>query len=309
MDLIYMRSFLEVARCQSFTKAAENLGYVQSSVTAQIQKLENEYGVVLFERYGRTIRLTSAGEQLQDSFEQILKIYDDSKRLVARQAKGSLEIGTIESLMAFYLPPLFHRFLQSFPDINLQANPLVESAILQSVRNGQLDLGIVMDLPITDNDIESIIIREEPLVLVAKPEHPLCSADRVDVSQLDGQFLITTEQGCTYRAAFERLLGTHGVTYHIHHEFGSLEAIKQCVSYGLGIALVPRIAVTRELAEQRLVALPFAHPDITFYTQIVHHKKKWLNPAIRHLIELLAETDEMGQPTDSSDRQTSRIGK
>lgn len=308
MDLIYMRSFLEVARCQSFTKAAENLGYVQSSVTAQIQKLENEYGVVLFERYGRTIRLTSAGEQLQDSFEQILKIYDDSKRLIARQAKGSLEIGTIESLMAFYLPPLFHRFLQSFPDVNLQANPLIEAAILQSVRNGQLDIGIVIDLPITDNDIESIIIRQEPLVLVAKPEHPLCSADRVDIAQLDGQYLITTEQGCTYRAAFERLLGQSGVAYHIHHEFGSLEAIKQCVSYGLGIALVPRIAVTRELAEQRLVALPFSHPDITFYTQIVHHKKKWLDPAIRHLIELLAETDELNRPAGSNDRQTSRIG-
>nr|WP_255807675.1 LysR family transcriptional regulator [Cohnella mopanensis] len=304
-----MRSFLEVARCQSFTKAAENLGYVQSSVTAQIQKLENEYGVVLFERYGRSIRLTSAGEQLHDTFERILQIYDDSKRLIARQAKGNLEIGTIESLMAFYLPPLFHRFLQSFPDINLQVNPLVEAAILQSVRNGHLDLGIVIDLPITDNDLESIIIRQEPLVLVAKPEHPLGSTDRIDIAELEGQFLITTEQGCTYRAAFERLLGQHGVTYHIHHEFGSLEAIKQCVSYGLGIALVPHIAVIRELAEQRLVTLPFVHPDITFYTQIVHHKKKWLNPAIRHLIELLTETDDVAVAPGSVALQTARYGQ
>ncbi|MCD9025994.1 LysR family transcriptional regulator [Cohnella silvisoli] len=290
MDLIYMKSFLEVARCQSFTKAAENLGYVQSSVTAQIQKLESEYGVVLFERFGRTMRLTSAGEQLRDTFVRILEIYDDSKRLIARQAKGNLEIGTIESLMAFFLPPVFHRFLQSFPEINLQVNEINEANILQSIRSGLLDLGILLDRPIVDDDIESIAIRKEPLVLVAKPEHPLCSADQVSIAELDGQFLIVTEQGCTYRAAFERLLGQHGVTYHIHHEFGSLEAIKQCVGYGLGIALVPHIAVTRELTDRRLVALPFTHPDITFFTQIVHHKKKWLNPAVRHLIELLTET-------------------
>lgn len=290
MDLIYLKSFLEVARCQSFTKAAENLGYVQSSMTAQIQKLENEYGVVLFERYGRTMRLTSAGEQLRDTFTEILKLYDDSKRQIARQAKGNLEIGTIESLMAFFLPPVFHRFLQTFPDINLQVHPVIESNILQSIRAGELDLGILLDRPIVDEDIESIAVRREPLVLVAEPSHPLCSSDHLGVTELDGQFLIVTEQGCTYRAAFEQLLGQHGVTYHIHHEFGSLEAIKQCVSYGLGIALLPRMAVTRELAEQTLIALPFTHPDITFYTQIVHHKKKWLNPAVRHLIQLLNET-------------------
>lgn len=291
MDIIYMRSFLEVARCQSFTRAAENLGYVQSSVTAQIQKLENEYGVVLFERYGRSMRLTSAGEQLHEAFERILAIYDDSKRLIARHVKGNLEIGTIESLMAFMLPPVFHRFLKTFPEINLQVSELVESNILQLIRSGTLDIGILLDRIIVDDDIESITIREEPLVLVAEPGHPLCSSEEIGIAQLDGQFLIVTEQGCTYRAAFERLLGNHGVTYHIHHEFGSLEAIKQCVSYGLGIALVPRIAVTRELTDKRLIVLPFTHPDIIFYTQIIYHKKKWLNPAVRHLIQLLSEMD------------------
>lgn len=303
VDLIYLKSFLEVARCQSFTKAAENLGYVQSSVTAQIQKLENEYGVVLFERYGRSMRLTSAGEQLRDTFEQILNLYEDSKRLISRQVKGHLEIGTIESLMAFFLPPLFHRFLQAFPQINLQVNPLIHANIFQLVKTGELDLGIILDRPVEDDDIEVIPIRREPLVLVAAPDHPLCSVNTLNVGELEGQSLIVTEQGCTYRAAFQRLLGEHGVTYHIHHEFGSLEAIKQCVGYGLGIALVPHIAVTRELAEQRLVALPFEHSDITFYTQIVHHKRKWLDPAVRHMIKLLTDA---GIGEDLSYNETSR---
>lgn len=300
MDLNYMKSFMEVARCQSFTKAAENLGYVQSSITAQIQKLEHEYGVILFERYGRSMRLTSAGEQLRETFAHILQLYDDSKRTIARQAKGILEIGTIESLMAFLLPPLFHRFLQSYPGINLQVNELKEPSILQAVRTGQLDIGILMDLPINDEDMESVIVRQEHLVLVAHPEHPLNALKHVSVSDLNGQYLIVTEQGCTYRAALERLLGQHGINYQILHEFGNLEAIKQCVSYGLGIALIPRITVTRELSERKLVTLPFAHADITFYTQIVHHKKKWLSPAIRHLIDLLeGKCDEVLPSADT----------
>jgi len=287
VDIVYMRSFLEVARCQSFTKAAENLGYVQSSVTAQIQKIEHEYGVVLFERYGRSIRLTSEGEQLLETFATILELYDDSKRMIARQAKGTLEIGTIESLMAFLLPPHFRRFTESFPEINLQVNLLTEPGILQAVRTGQLEIGILMDPPIEDDDLETVTVRQETLVLIAHPDHPLSELPRVGIADLEGQYLIVTEQGCTYRAALERLLGKHGIRYHVLHEFGSLEAIKQCVSYGLGIALVPRIVAIRELNERKLVALPFAHTDITFYTQIVYHKKKWLSPPIRYLIELL----------------------
>jgi DNA-binding transcriptional LysR family regulator len=280
---------MEVARCQSFTKAAENLGYVQSSVTTHIQKLENEYGVVLFERFGRSMRLTSAGEQLQETFERILTLYDESKHLVSRQVKGNLQIGTIESLIAFFLPPVFHKFRNTFPHITMQVRPLAEGESVQGVRSGQLDLGVILDRPITEDDIQSVIIREEPLVLVAEARHPLRHAKSIEIEALSGISYIATESKCTYRAAFEQLFERCGVPYQIHHEFGSLEAIKQCVALGLGIGLLPRISVTRELEEGRLIALPFSHPDIMFYTQIIYHKKKWLDPAIRQLIDLLME--------------------
>lgn len=292
MDLIYLRSFLEVARCQSFTKAADQLGYAQSSVTAHIQKLENEYGVVLFERYGRTMRLTSAGEQLHGFFEQIVSMYDESKHLISRQVCGHIDIGTIESLMAYFLPPVFSRFRGAFPQINLQVKPVGEAIVLQSIKAGQLDMGIIMDRMICEEDIESIPLRQEPLVLVAPPDHPLRGCKNVVAEDLQHLSYIATEPTCTYRNAFERFLSENGVAYQILHEFGSLEAIKQLVGYGHGVGLLPRIAVERELTEGQIIILPFSHPDIIFYTQIVIHKKKWKNPAIRHLIELLAEAAE-----------------
>ncbi|MFD0673987.1 LysR family transcriptional regulator [Cohnella sp. GCM10027633] len=289
--MIYLRSFIEVARCQSFTKAAETLGYVQSSVTAHIQKLESEYGVVLFERYGRSMRLTSAGKQLLDVFERITALYDDSKRLISRQATGTLEIGTIESLMAFFLPPVFRAFFECYPQVNLQVDSLVEANIYHAVEAGTIDIGIYIDRPIVSEELESIPIRQEPLVLVAQPGHRLGGTGALQIGQLQDEALIATEQGCTYRAAFERLLRQNGVSYRIQNEFGNLETIKQCVGYGLGIALLPRLAATRELREGRLIELEFTHPDLTFYTQIIHHKKKWLNPATRRLIQLLTGTD------------------
>jgi len=292
LDLTYLRSFLEVARCQSFTKAADNLGYAQSSVTAHIQKLENEYGVVLFERYGRTMRLTSAGEQLRHYFEQIVAMFDESKLLISCQVSGHIEIGTIESMMAYFLPPIFNRFRNEFPQIILHALPTPEPQILHKIRNGELDIGIIMDRLICDEDIESIPLRQEPLVLVAPPSHPLSRRAAISTQDLQQLSYIATEPTCTYRAAFERLLSSSGIDYRIPHEYGSLETIKQMIAYGLGVGLLPRIAVHRELAEGQLTILPFSHPDISFYTQIVIHKKKWKSPAIRHLIELLAEAAE-----------------
>lgn len=293
LDLIYLRSFLEVARCQSFTKAADHLGYAQSSVTAHIQKLESEYGVVLFERYGRTMRLTSAGEQLHRYFEQIVSMYDESKHLISRQVSGHIDIGTIESLMAYFLPPVFSRFRECFPQINLQAKPVGEQLVLQTIKTGELDVGIIMDRIIYDEDIETIPLRQEPLVLVAPPDHPLRGCPNVTMQDLQHLSYIATESTCTYRSAFEHLLSENGVAYRILHEFGSLETIKRLVGYGHGIGLLPRIAAERELAEGQLIVLPFSHPDIVFFTQIVIHKKKWKSPAIRHLIELLAEAAEM----------------
>ncbi|MBB3112566.1 DNA-binding transcriptional LysR family regulator [Paenibacillus phyllosphaerae] len=284
-----MKTFMEVARCHSFTKAAENLGYVQSSVTTHIQKLENEYGVVLFERFGRSMRLTSAGEQLHIIFDQILTLYDESKHVFSRQIKGNLIIGTIESMVAFFLPPVFHRFRQSFPQINLQVRPLTELQVLQGVKSGELDVGVTLDTRCNDDDVNHIFVREEPIILVAAPNHALFREEPLEIAELFGQSYIATEKSCNYRCAFERLLTKHGVDYHIHNEFGSLEAIKQCVGFGLGIGLLPQIAVSRELEEGRLVQLPFRHPEITFHTQIVHHKRKWLDPAIRHFMDLVQE--------------------
>ena len=119
MDIQYFLTFREVARWQNFTKAAEKLGYAQSSITMQIQRLEQEYNTVIFERYGRKMRLTQSGQELLKYANHIVSIYQESKEVIALQERGNISISTIETLAAFFLPRYLQEFRQAFSNIHV----------------------------------------------------------------------------------------------------------------------------------------------------------------------------------------------
>ncbi|OAS15520.1 LysR family transcriptional regulator [Paenibacillus oryzisoli] len=287
MEMTYLKTFREVAKCGSFTRAAETLGYAQSSITAQIQKLEESYGAVLLERFGRTMKLTMAGEALLQYANEIYKLHEESKEVVSQQSKGTLTIGTIETLAAFYLPPYLQAYRRDFPDVNIVIQPGNEPFIIESVKEGVLDIGIILDPPFTDTELDSTILREEPLVIIASPDHKLAGHSEVHVEDLQNESLILTEDGCTYRAMLLKVLKGKQVSYKLSYEFGNLEAIKQCVTYGLGIALLPRITVAEEIRKGQIVAIPFVDPACKFYTQLIIAKKKWKSKAYLGFLELL----------------------
>ncbi|MDQ1911863.1 LysR family transcriptional regulator [Paenibacillus sp. GD4] len=290
MDLTYLQTFREVAKWGSFTKAAEELGYAQSSVTAQIQKIEKVYGAALFERFGRKMRLTHAGEELLRYTHQMLRLYDESKEVVSSQMSGNIVIGTIETMAAFFLPPLLQQFRSSHPHVNVILQQGREAHIIEAVREGEYDFGLVLDLPFSDPELDTLAIREEPLVFIASPEHPLHQGCKSrGIQALDGHSLIVTELGCTYRAMLERGLKEQQVAYQLAYELGSIEAIKQCLIYGLGVGLLPRIAVNSEIEQGKLIALPIQLPGPPFYTQLITHKKKWMSSLLNDFIELLRD--------------------
>jgi DNA-binding transcriptional LysR family regulator len=285
MDLTYLHTFREVARWGSFTKAAEELGYAQSSVTAQIQKIEKEYGTTLFERFGRGIRLTHAGEELLRYATEMLRLFEESKEIVASQQTGNIVIGTIETMAAFFLPPLLQRFRSTHPHVNVILQQSREPAIVEAVQEGAYDFGLILDLPYKDPELSTLTVRQEQLVLVASPDHPLTQAS--SLRDLNGHSLIATELGCTYRAMLERILREQQITYHLAYELGSIEAIKQCLIYGLGVGLLPQIAVREELQAGKLAIVPIDLQGPPFHTQLIMHKKKWVSPLLRDFIELL----------------------
>jgi DNA-binding transcriptional LysR family regulator len=287
VELTYLKTFREVAKWGSYTRAAEVLGYAQSSITTQIQKLEESYGTVLLERFGRSMKLTIAGEALLQYANDIYRLHEESKEVVSKQSKGTLTIGTIETMAAVYLPPHLHAYRRSYPDVNVVIQLGNEPYIIESVKEGVLDIGIILDPPFTDPELDTCILREETLVIITSPEHKFAGQNEVHVEDLESESLILTEDGCTYRAMLLKVLKGNQINFSLSYEFGNLEAIKQCVIYGLGVALLPRIAVAEEIRKGQIIAIPFVHPECRFYTQLIYSKKKWKSKAFEGFVELL----------------------
>ncbi|GLX70019.1 LysR family transcriptional regulator [Paenibacillus glycanilyticus] len=287
MELVYLQTFCEVARKRSITRAAEELGYAQSSVTIQIQKLEKEYGAPLLERYGRQMRLTPPGEKLFALAVQMLELYGQSKELVAGYAGGTLVIGAIDSLAAYFLPPYLQRLRQLFPELTIQLQPDRESQIISKVKDGEYDIGLLLDAKPADAALNCQTLREEPLLLVAPVDHPLCGHSQIDLHDLNGMELIMSEESCVYRGMFEKVLKENGIAYTALFELGNPEAVKQCALNGLGLALLPQMVVAEDIRKGLLRALPFVHPEIRFDLQYLIHPRKWMSQPLASFVRLL----------------------
>ena len=288
MDFVYLQTFCEVAKWGTFTRAAEALGYAQSSVTTQIQKLEEQYGAVLFERYGRRMQPTQAGEVLLSYARQILALQAEAKAQLSAQETGTITIGTIETLAAFYLPPMLQTFRETYPRITLALQSGNEASIMQAVNEGKCDLGLFLDQISPDSELVCMPLRREQFAIITWPDSPYGQRSEITVQELAHARLILTEAGCTYRGLLLQALKQSGTPYQIVGSFGSIEAIKQCVVSGLGMAFLPVITVQEEVNQGKLQAMAFTPPN-NLYTQAVYLKRKWQSSAFRHLLSLMSQ--------------------
>lgn len=293
MDFIYLKTFRQVALRQSFTRAAEELGYAQSSVTTQIQKLEKEYNVKLFERHGKTLRLTSSGEELLKIAVQIIELYDQSKEKLAMQGGGTLSIGTIDSIASYFLPQVIQTIRESYPEMNIRLQADREDYILDQVKEGEFDIGLILGNTLPEPTLNTIVIREEPLVLVSSPKNPLLQLNQLEINDLKHTDWFMAEASCNYRIMLEKVLRAHGIPFNVRLELGNPEAIKRCVMAGDGIALLPEMVVRDEIQRQELSVLPFAHSDIKLYMYLVIHPKKWISNSLMEFISLLKPDQEL----------------
>ncbi|MBW3111008.1 LysR family transcriptional regulator [Bacillus sp. MCCB 382] len=289
MDINYLYTFKEVAKWGSYTKTGEELGYAQSSVTTQIKKLEDHYQVKLFERVGRKMRLTQSGEELYFYVEKILSLLDEAEERISKESnlRGTVRIGTVESLAAYFITPYIKELKGKHPDLKI----LLESGLCPNLKEGTLqgkfDISILLDRLSEHPDLMTIPIRQEKLVMIAPPRHRLNGLKEMNLKELETETLILTEEGCSYRVLLEQLLKEENIQAKSVISFSSLEAIKQCVADDLGLAIMPEIAVKKDIESGKVVQIPFDHKKIPVYTQIVYQKKKWLTPPIAQFISAL----------------------
>ncbi|TCL62201.1 LysR family transcriptional regulator [Hydrogenispora ethanolica] len=288
MELKQLQTFVTIARRGSFTQAAQELGYAQSTITTQIQLFEQELGTRLFERLGRSVALTPAGAKLLEYARPILRLCAEAQRAVAvgENMRGILTIGAVESLCVVRLPELVREYRRRYPEVEIALKIANCADFRELLGENQIDVAFFLDQAIAAPDLVTALQVPEPLTFLAMPGHPLISRAPIGPADLAGASLILTEAGCSYRRALESTLAGAGVKPHSVLETGSLQAIKQFTMDGMGITLLPRIAATAELADGRLVKLDWIGPEFAMLTQLVYHKDKWLSPPLRAFIAL-----------------------
>lgn len=291
MELRQLITFITIAELQSFTQAAETLGYAQSTITTQIQLLEKDFETKLFERLGRHIGLTSEGQRLLPYAKQMVKLADDARNAVAHPElpKGTLTIGAVESLCITRLPKLLNAYRQLYPEVELSLKFGGTSDFCRMLRDNTIDIAFFLDRELKFTDLVTVMKIPEPMEILSLPEHPLVAKEQVLPEDLAEEQLVLTETGCQYRAVFENILNSYGIKPHCVVETGSIQAIKQLTLSGLGITLLPRVAVEEEVQQKRLSVLRWAGPDMGMLTQVMMHKDKWVSAALNAWIQLIIE--------------------
>lgn len=296
MELRELAAFREVARQSSFSRAALRLGYVQSTVSAQVQALERELGVKLFDRLARTVALTAAGQALLPHAERLLELAATARAAVAAtvgdggEPTGSITVSAPESLLTYRLPAVLSRISSQFPRVSVELRPTAigrfRGEARRAVASGSVDLAFVLDTPLSLPGFTAEPLAMEPISVIAAPGHRLASARQVAPTDLHGEPLLLPEapdSGCAYRGQFERQLLDNHVSIDTSLEFASIEAVKQCVVVGMGVSVLPAVAVEADVAAGRLVRLAWREP-FEVWTHLVWSSRRSIGPVMAAFI-------------------------
>ena len=288
MDLNLLKTFRMVAATGNFTQAATALNYSQSSITAQIQALESDLGVRLFNRLPRRVELTEAGGRLLPAAERLLQLAEATRAQVLEpdQPAGTLTLSAPDTLCTHWLPPIFREYRRRHGGVRLVFRPAPVADLRRMVSEGVLDVAFVLEEPIRRGALRVETMATIPLLVLAPPDHPLASRREVRARDLKGESILFTELGCSYRNVFEHALIAAGAHPGSTLEFGSVEAIKQCVMAGLGITVLPDLAVARELAQGAMVELPWRDGSLKVANQMLWRSDREANPALRDFLAL-----------------------
>ena len=296
-----LKVFETVARNGSFTRAAEELLITQPTVSSQVKQLTKSVGLPLFEQIGKSLYLTDAGRELlatcQDVFEKLnnfeIKIAD-----LKGTKQGQLNLAVITTAK-YFVPRLLGPFCQNYPGIDVALKVTNHHEIQQRMLDNQDDLYVVSN-PNTDIDLTSKPFLNNPLVVVAKKDHPLATKKNIDLQELNDQPFIMREQGSGTREAIEQLFAEHNISVKVKLELGSNEAIKQAISGGLGISILSEHCLISEGKSGELAVLDFQHFPIKRRWFVSYLSGKKLSVIAEAFLDyLLEESPKMTFPQSS----------
>ncbi len=288
-----LQVFHTVAKVMSFTKAAETLHMTQPAVTFQVKQLEDFFNTRLFDRTHNKITLTDAGKVVYDYSDQILELYEKMNsdvRELTGEVTGTLVIGASTTIAEYMLPSLLGAFKKQYDDVNIRLQVGNTDAIVSMVENNMIDLGLV-EAPVHNKNLEVDVCRIDEMQLICPKDHPLAKRDKVTVEDFRKYGYITREEGSGSRTVIDSYIREQGLTYSdlkVVMELGSPEAVKMAVESDVGIAIVSRTTLAKELKLDTLVAIPLDPPILRPFSH-VRQKHKFRHRAVGELLEFAVD--------------------
>lgn len=289
MELKYLQTFRTIVDEGGFSKAAEKLNYTQSTITFQIGQLEQELSVNLFEKIGRRMVLTKAGEHLIPYVDEILQSVDRLHFFEAdlSECQGTLNIGIAETLLCYCFPAILKEFHRKAPKARLFLRSMNCYDIRNELLDGTLDLGVFYEevggfgSNLTIHSLDSC-----SLTLVASPETKKFCSDFITPDRTIPTPFIINEKNCIFRQIFEEYIQTKSIILDHTIELWSVPTIKNLVKSDVGISFLPTFAVQEDLKAGELVEIPTDISDKTITAICAHHKNKWISPLMQLFIDL-----------------------
>lgn len=293
MELRNIKTFQCVAEQCSFSKAAVMLGYSQSTVTTQIQQLEQEFGTLLFERIHKTVRLTAAGTEFVGFAQKMLLTADEAKNAMKRlpEENGELRIAMAESLCSTFFPNILERYHKEYPNVDLSITTGGTDDIFYMLRHNEADMVYTLDRRIYSPDLVTALEKEENVYFVASPSYS-AAGKAVTLEELTKYDFILTEKNMSYRKHLDELMASKSLQIRPFLELGSVEMIRTLVERGIGISFLPYYAVKDSIKNGTLVKIDVSENQIEVWRQLIYHKNKWVSPAMRAMIKLIKEYEK-----------------
>ncbi len=291
MDLGQLEAYLRVAERRNFSRAAEDLGLTQPSVTARIQTLERDLGESLFERNGRGVRLTEVGESFLPHAQRVLKALHDGQDAVLSMRKlelGTLRLGAAPTISTYVLPELLKEFSSRYPGLEISVRTEYSQQIVQMVLADEVQMGL--ERGTTHPEVETIPLYGDEVVLVASAKDDFAVRGSVSLGDVAKRRLIMFNRGSSYYALVDSALRDAGLPVSPAMELDNMEATKKMVQVGLGIAMLPRVAVAQEIArgelrEIKVKKLPMLRREVA----LIYRRGRPLSRAAKAFIKLLEE--------------------
>lgn len=283
-----LQIFAAVARHKSFTRAAEELFLTQSSVSTQIKQLKELVGLPLIEQIGKKINITPVGMRTLDlylSLDNQWREYEDDIAQLSNPGQGEISVSGVKSCQ-YFLPRVLGSFSKIYPDIRISLKVLNREQVLDRIQKNQDDFYIMGLIP-EELELKVVPFIDNPLLVIAPPEHPLAKKKNLPVSVLEDEQFIVREPGSGTRRETNRFFEQHNLKINSQIELGSNEAVKQGVIGGAGVSLISLYGVALELRLGLLTALDLKGLPLIRTWNITYPAGKAIKPATRTFIDYL----------------------